>query len=129
MPELAALLAFQSMDSSKSLNFLPGYKMSPPEPCPGFLPSPNKTFMASSSITQFAGIFSPLQRLQPSKSFPLNINVQPSFFSFFVSLFTFLAVVGVAVAMMTAKVKIKKNTLFMIQILIPIDIGMSLIEI
>ncbi len=88
MPELAILLAFQSIESSKFLNFFSENKMSPLAPCPGFFPSPITTFIASSSKTQFAGIAVPLHWRQPSKFLPLNNNTQPSFFSFFESLFT-----------------------------------------
>ena len=46
--------------------------MSPPAPCPGFLPGAVKTFMAWSSTTQFAGMAEPLHCRQPSKVRPLN---------------------------------------------------------
>ena len=81
MPELPAFSVFQSTESSKFLNFLRPYTMSPPAPCPGFLPGAVKTFMAWSSTTQSAGMAVPLHCRQPSKVWPLNRRTQPCCFS------------------------------------------------
>ena len=75
------------MESSKSLNVLTLYRMSPPAPCPGFFPAAVKTFMAWSSMAQLAGIAVPLHCRQPSKVRPSNRRIHPCFFSESVSVF------------------------------------------
>ena len=59
-PELPAFSVFQSIDSSKLRYFFTPYRMSPPEGSPGVRPGAVKTFMAWSSMVQFAGMAVPL---------------------------------------------------------------------